>query len=203
MNLDQIIQKSEELIRWLDRQVDGLPLAEDSRRYRLAAGCLDMAMEHQKAMVVLVAKKLFGSAFSLIRLISEAYIRGIWLHRRADENELEKFVKGDVPMYAHLLDAVERLESHQDKVFSTIKQQSWAAMNAYTHTGFHQIVRRQKEASIEPSYDEAEIIQAVKFANWIGCLAAIAICDLCNNADVANTILERIKSAPPLESVVT
>ena len=80
MNIQEEINKSEELIQWLDRQIDGLDISSDERT-RLAAGCLDMALEHQKAIVLLVAKSLCGSAFSIARLIFEAYVRGVWLHR--------------------------------------------------------------------------------------------------------------------------
>jgi hypothetical protein len=46
MDLQEIINKSEELIQWLDTQIDGLEIASEEK-IRLAAGCLDMALEHQ------------------------------------------------------------------------------------------------------------------------------------------------------------
>lgn len=87
MDLQEIINKSEELILWLDTQIDGLEIASEER-IRLAAGCLDMALEHQKAIMLLVANKLYGSAFSLARLIFEAYVRGVWLQMCASETEI-------------------------------------------------------------------------------------------------------------------
>lgn len=62
-------------------------------RTRLAAGCLDIVLEHQKSIVLLIANLLFGSAASLVRLEFEAYIRGVWLLNCASELELEKFKK--------------------------------------------------------------------------------------------------------------
>ena len=193
MTLSQLIEDSEKLINWLDRQIDDLDVQADWR-HRAAAGCLDLSMEYQKAIVLLVAKKIYGPAFSLMRLIVESYVRGIWLHRCATEKDLEKFAKDKVPDFYKLLEDIEKLESHEDKVLSRMKERSWKIMNSYTHTGYHQVVRRQTEISIEANYDDDEILELVNFANAIGYLAAIATCDLANNAELAATILDKIKS---------
>lgn len=196
MTHTQLIEDSEKLINWLDRQIDGLAVQADWR-HRAAAGCLDLTMEYQKAIVLLVAKNIYGPAFSLMRLTTESYVRGIWLHKCATEEDLEKFTKDKVPHFRELLEEVEKLESHQDKVLSKMKKRSWKAMNSCTHTGYHQVIRRQTETSIEANYDDDEIRELVNFANAIGYLAAIATCDLADNAELANTILDKIKSERP------
>jgi hypothetical protein len=192
MTHSQLIERSEEVINWLDRKIDGLAIPADFR-HRAAAGCLDIAMEHQKAIVLLTAKRLYGPAFSLMRLITESYVRGIWIHKCANEKELEKFSKGRVPDFYKLLEDVEKLESHQDGTLSRMKESAWNAMNDFTHTGFQHAVRRQTETSIEANYSDGEIREAVNFANALGHLAAIAICDLANNAELASIILDKIK----------
>ena len=70
-------------------------------------------------------------------------------------------------------------------------------MNSYTHTGYLQVIRRQTETSIEANYDDDEILEVVNFVNAIGYLAAIATCDLANNVELANTILDKFKSESP------
>ena len=189
----QIIEDSEKLINWLGRQIDGLDVQADFR-HRAAAGCLDLTMEYQKAIVLLVARRLYGAAFSLMRLMVESYVRGIWLHRCAEEQDLEKFAKDKVPKFYKLLEEVEKLEGHEDKVLSRMKERSWKPMNSYTHTGYLQVMRRQTDTSVEANYDDDEILEVVNFANAIGCLAAIATCDLANNVELANTILKKIKN---------
>jgi hypothetical protein len=87
MNIQIIIQKSESLIQWTEKQIDGLEVSSDER-IRLSAGCLDVALEHQKAIVLLVANKLYGTAFSLARLTFEAYVRGVWLQNCAILNRM-------------------------------------------------------------------------------------------------------------------
>jgi len=149
--------------------------------------------------VLLVAKSLYGPAFSLMRLMVESYVRGIWIHQCAEEVDLEKFARGSVPKFNKLLEDIEKLEAHKDKVLSRMKDRSWKDLNSYTHSGYLQVIRRQTETSIEANYDDDEILEAVNFANAIGCLAAIAMCDLANNVELANTILEKIKCDPSLK----
>lgn len=78
MRVETQIRESEQLFQWLDSNIDGLDIPSDDRT-RLAAGCLYMVLEHQKAIVLLTANSLFGSVASLVRVEFEAYIRGVWL----------------------------------------------------------------------------------------------------------------------------
>jgi len=110
MKILEIINESEELIQWIEKQINGLEIFSEER-IRLAPGCLDMALEHQKAIVLLVANKLYGSAFALARLIFEAYVRGIWLQLCASEEEVEKFKKDGVEkMFDTLVREIERCD---------------------------------------------------------------------------------------------
>jgi len=188
----QLIQQSEVLIQSLDQRIDGLEIPTDLRS-RLAAGCLDAALEHQKAIVLLAAKQLHGSAFSLIRVIFEAYIRGIWLHQCATETDIENFMNGKVPTISKLLTAIEKKDGFESGVLSNAQRQSWKAMNGFVHSGFDQVVRRHTETTIEPNYGEEEILAAINFANAIGCLAAIAICSISNNNELAMYVLEKAR----------
>ena len=86
----KLVESSEMLIKWVDSKINGLEVPSDDRT-RLAAGCHDMAREHHKSIVLLVSNSLYGSAFSLVGLIFEAYIRGVWLYRCAKESEVEKY----------------------------------------------------------------------------------------------------------------
>jgi hypothetical protein len=164
-------------------------------RSRLAAGCIDQALEYQKAIVVLTAHQLYGSAFALLRLIFESYVCGVWLHQRATEADLKRFVKGRLDKkFGVLLSEIEELEGcFNAGILSAVKKRSWPAMNSFTHSGFHQVGRRNTETSIEPNYSEEEILEALNFANAIGLLSAVEIARLTGNDILANEVLERTK----------
>ncbi|MBI5796554.1 MAG: hypothetical protein HZA47_09630 [Planctomycetes bacterium] len=194
MNIQEEINKSEELIQWLDRQIDGLDISSDERT-RLAAGCLDMALEHQKAIVLLVAKSLCGSAFSIARLIFEAYVRGVWLHRCASESEIEKYKTDKLEKtFASLIQDIEKIDGFNEGVLSTTKTTNWNSMNSYTHSGYLQSVRRNKEETIEPNYTSEEIKEVLNYANALGLLSALQVALLAGNQALANDLLEKSKA---------
>jgi hypothetical protein len=140
----------------------------------------------------LVSRSLFGSAFALVRLLFEAYIRGIWLHRCASDSELELFKAEKLDKnFATLIEEIERIEGFEVGVLSDTKLKSWKAMNSYTHSGFMQIVRRNTASTIEPNYTEDEILEALNFANAIGLLSALEISHLASSEKLANSILEK------------
>ncbi len=186
------ISESQALIQWLDGKIDGLEVASDLR-HRAAGGCFDIALELQKAIVVLVEKQLYGAAFALMRTQFEAYVRGVWIFKCAKDTQIEKFANARVGSIRQLVEEIEKLEGFQDGVLSKMIHGKWDILNDFTHTGFQQVVRRQKELSIEPNYDDAEIIDAVNFADAIGCLSAIAICGMANNLEISAKILEKLR----------
>lgn len=102
MSIQDNIIKSEALIQWMDQRIDGLEIRSDERT-RISAACFDVALEHQKSIVLLIANHLVGSAFSLVRVLFETYIRGLWLERCASETEIEKYKKIDLPKALLLL----------------------------------------------------------------------------------------------------
>jgi len=194
MDIREVIIKSDALIQWLDQQIDGLEISSEERT-RLAAGCLDTALEHQKAIVLLVANKLYGSAFSLARLIFEAYVRGVWLQMCASDSEIEKYKNDELnKTFASLIQDIEKCDGFNEGVLSTAKAANWNPMNSYTHSGYLQSVRRNKEETIEPNYTAEEIIEVLNIANALGMLSALQVALLANKQELANGLLENLKT---------
>jgi|SRR3990172_1115412 len=193
MTISDEVSRSEADIQWLDKQIDGLEVKADDRS-RLAASLLDMAHEHHKAIVLLIVHKLTGSAFALIRLLFESYIRGVWLHRSASQVEIAAFKAEKLDKkFKDLVSAVETLDGFESGVLSDTQKRSWKALNSFTHGGFAQAVRRITEKTIEANYDTDEIIEALRFSRALGFLTAIAVADLAGNVKLANDVLQRAK----------
>lgn len=191
MRVANQIRESEQLIQWLDSNIDGLDIPSNDRT-RLAAGCLDMALEHQKSIVLLTANSLFGSAASLVRLEFEAYIRGVWLLYCASELEIEKFKKDKLEKkLGQLIEDIEKHEAFNVGTLSHVKNTSLAAMNSFTHSGLYQVVRRNKTNKIAPNYADEELVDALETANSIGILTGIAIADMARNEKIARAVFER------------
>lgn len=194
MKIQDNIRKSEALIQWMDQCIDGLEISSDERT-RISATCFDVALEHQKSIVLLIANQLVGSAFSLVRLLFETYIRGLWLGKCASEKELKEYKKDKLnKTFFTLIQEIEQIEGFQEGILSKAKTVSWKVMSSYTHSGFYQSVRRNKSDTIEPSYDEDEILEVLGFANSIGMLTALQVALMADNEKLANELLERSKT---------
>ena len=191
MRINSQIRKSEALIQWIDQKIDGMEISSDDRT-RISAACFDIALEHQKAIVLLIANKLFGTAFSLTRILFEAYIRGLWLAKCATDKELEDFKKDRLKKgFDTLIKEIEQRDGFEEGVLSKAKSANWKAMNSYTHSGFFQSVRRIKEKTIEPNYDENEILEVLGFSNAIGMLTTLQIALMAGKEDLVKELLER------------
>ena len=189
----ELVARSEGLIQWIDSKINGLEIPSDDRT-RLAAGCHDMAMEHHKSIVLLVSNSLYGSAFSLVRLIYETYVRGVWLYRCANDREVEKFKREKInKSFGDLLSEIKKVNGYESGTLSQVKESSWDMMNSFTHSGFTQIVRRITESSIEPNYDEEEIRKCLYFSSVIGLLSSLESSLMAKNKAVALNILEKSK----------
>jgi hypothetical protein len=191
------IEQSEKLIQWEDKKIDGLEFKVDGKR-ELVASSLDVALEHQKAIILLIAKKYYGSAFSLIRIIFETYVRSLWLNYCATEKDLEDFKKNKLQKkFYELVSDVEKIEGYKGGTLSKAKKAGWAAMNSFAHSGYTQIERRFGKASIEPNYDSKEIDEAINFTNATGLLCCLEISFLTNDEGFMQELLEKIKEINP------
>ena len=194
MRIDNRIRKSEALIQWMDQNIDGLEISSDDRT-RISAACFDIALEHQKAIVLLIANKLFGTAFSLARVLFEAYIRGLWLAKCATDKEIDDFKKDKLEKkFDTLIKEIEQQDGFKEGILSKAKSVNWKAMNSYTHSGFFQAVRRNKDNTIQPNYAEDEVLDLLGFSDAIGILAALQIALMARQEDFAKDLLERSKT---------
>ena len=187
------ISTSEEIIQWADSKINNLEISSDDRP-RIAASCFDIAIEHQKAIILLIANKLYGSAFALVRLLFEAYIRGLWLNHCASDKEIDKFKRGKIDKeFGQLIKEIENIDGYNVGVLSTAKQAGWNVLNSFTHSGFNQVARRNTDSTIEPNYPEEEIEEAINFTNALGLLSCLEISFLAKKNDLSIEILEKMK----------
>lgn len=197
--INKCIERCEDLINWLDRLIEGLSIPTNDRSI-LVAGCLDMALEHHKSIVLTTSASFYGSAFALIRLEFEAYIRGVWLSYCATDDEVTRFKESDkmeLTLGAMIAD-LETREAFDVGVLSKIKRDSWNKMCSFTHTGSLQLVRRLTAEAIEPNYPEEEIISVLDAAGCMALWATLAIVnvttgDLTDREELARQLLQRLQ----------
>jgi hypothetical protein len=180
-----LIAKGFELYNWMTPRLDGLEIKK-GKRVLLSVGCLDQAIEHHLAICCLLKSKVNGSAFALVRLIFESYVRGVWLKNCASETQLSQFQNDKLkPSFGDLVSSIETLEDFQSGVIGKLKKSAWSAMNSYTHTGFQQASRRFGKELIEPAYTDAEVIEVLKISGSFALLSFQQIAAEGNRLDFA------------------
>ena len=163
----------------------------ETKRVRVAAGCLAIAQDHHHAIVILLEHGRYAASFALIRVAFEAYIRGKWLALCASDRQVDEFSDGkEPPKFSTLLSSLEQTEAFNEMAFSKVKSGLWQDLCAYTHTGGLHTQHWISGESIEPRYDDKELLRALTFVEAIGALAVIGITTLAENADAAQKTLK-------------
>ena len=179
------VQKSEELADALASSLRNRNFP-DSRRNRFSASCFDIVHEHHRSIVLLVAYRLYGSAFTLARSIYEAFVRGAWLRLCATEEQMQKMIDDKFsPSLPSLVSAIKKKDKNLGHILDEIRKRHGHMFNSLTHTGFAQIARRNTQEYIEPNYDENEIGRIIEFADGLAILAALHIAIIADNSDLA------------------
>jgi hypothetical protein len=125
-------------------------------------GFIAQGIEHHAAVLLLLRSKLIGSAFALVRSITEILVRGVWMTACATEAQIKKFRDHDKLdlSFGEMSDAIDTACGIE--FFHDFKERSWKALNSYTHTGILQLGRRFTGHKVEPSYTEEEQIEVIK-----------------------------------------
>ena len=189
------IQKSEELADWLDSKIRNLKFPGD-RRARFSASCFDIVHEHHRSIVLLVANCLYGSAFALVRPTYETFVRGLWIWQCATEEQMQKIIEKDKMggLYT-LVSDIEKLKNTEylGQVLNEIKKRHGESFNSFTHTGFHQIARRNTQEHIESNYDKHEVGRIIEFADALALLAALMLAGLAGSNDLVEEVREKTR----------
>ena len=181
-----------DLIQWIDNHTAGLTLPADERS-QLAVGCFDVALEHQAAVTLLHSSELYGSTLAMLRVLSEALVRGLWLHACATDAELKKFKKGRLEKsFDTLVREYETKIGTPGGVLSGFKLSAWAQMNDFTHTGFLQVSRRHKPGRVEANYTDQDLTNALGAAGALGLIAAGQLIAIAGRHDLLPKFMEKM-----------
>jgi hypothetical protein len=128
-----------------------------------------VALEHHESIHVLIDRKLYGSAFALVRPLFDTFYRAHWVCGCATNEQVHELYNNDSFQFPRVSDMVQSIDERyaSDTFFSSIKDSSWSAMCSYTHTGLLQLSRRFKGNTIEPNYSEGEIVEVLNSSNVV------------------------------------
>jgi hypothetical protein len=195
MTMQAALKSSADLSRWLDDSIHGLHIPSSDRE-SMTGSLFDQVHEHHKAIRLLLKNSLVGSAFSLLRPTFENYVRGVWLLRRASDEEVKEFTQDRIAKpFGVLIEEIERNPGYNVAVLSRVKEKTWRAMCSYAHGGFLPVVRRIIPGEITTNYSDEEKLEVIKSSDTIALLAASEMFQMANRIDLVQEVLERMRRA--------
>lgn len=127
---------------------------DDSARITASISAARVALEHGRALRVLVADGLPTAALGLMRLQHEALTRALWLLYAADDTAIAKLAAplskeaeaaaGKLPMMADMLKQLATKPAAAKALIGLLafKDNNAAALNSYVHGGIHALQRQ-------------------------------------------------------------
>ena len=193
--INQRLKESERILNWVHSKLDGMkiPQLPDDKRSQLASACWHVAIEHSMAIVVLVHETLHGSALALMRLLFEAYVRGMWLMYAATNEDIDRAGRDQFPSCSDIVTGLEKSHHFSSRPFSAVKNQSWKRLCSFTHTGYQQIGARLTPQGLGYDYQDSEILEALHWADMLTLLAVVAFAEWTANEPLAREALVQLR----------
>ncbi len=184
-------------IEWLveSRQILVDPTFESSMRLRQSAALQSASLEHSAAVVLLVKSGLPGSASALLRPQYEALVRGLWLHRCASDQWVEKFARGHEPPKVGVMIAALENQNVYGSSLRKFKEKLWFAFNEFTHNGKQQVVARIASGEIKSNFSDRQKVSFVRIASMGSLLAASEVAAICDDEQMGRSLLEAYRHA--------
>jgi len=196
MSLDNIIATSGEWLTECNTRLDGREVGTSDRN-KVAGGLFHLSLEHHGAIQLLISNKPYphyGSAYALLRPQFEGFVRGVWFHHCANEQELKNFIDNcEPPGIDKLILAIETVPGYEEGLLKATKRNVWKIMCSYTHGGFIQVASRNTATEITANYSDAQVSELVSGACSITLLVAVTFARLLNNETLANEIFDEYR----------
>jgi hypothetical protein len=172
----------------LTNEIEMLP----TEKNRAAAASFSIAQDHHAAIVFLMKNTFYSSSFALLRLLFDAYLRGLWLKHCATETQVSAIFRGGEPPRT-MVTEIESTEAFTGGVLSRIKKKNWSAMCDFTHTGGLHLQRWQSQDSVEPTFEPEELEECLNCAELFGAMAGLELVQLSKSGENGIDVLRLMK----------
>ena len=193
------IARAGDMVVWVADNVDGakLPIGDDAKnnkRVHLGSATLHAALEHANSVAILCEEGCVGSASALLRPLMDAFMRGLWLIRRASDEEVDAAGRDKFPGTGDLLGAIEGLEPYRGNFWSGISERTRKAMHSFTHGGIRQTIARLSSDGVGAIDDTEHALDALRIATTLGYLCAVEFSIIVDNRALFNEAWRRATS---------
>ena len=190
MNFSESLRVAKEIGTWLHAKTNNISVPSDKRTV-MAIAILQQTLDVADGIVVLIDNNLPGPAWALARPMHEGYVRGVWLLRHASDENVEKFESGKCPNFPALLKDIGDDPETGGEFIKGMTELNLKSFHDLTHGGMEHVTRRAKDSSIEPNYDEEEIINLIKMRNQYYMLITCFLIQLANEQGSMEELIQK------------
>ncbi len=179
----------------LTETIQGIELPSDSR-IDAAAVCYGMVINHFDAILLTLQNNIYASSLSLERIQLEALINGEWIRLCASEDQIESLLQKD----KYPITTCKRIEQIEEKGAQTTEEwggelkkyfdDNWKELCSYTHSSARHLLQWAAGHTIEPNYNNGELLGLLDRAERILASAIIAVATIANSSEASNKIEE-------------
>jgi len=160
------LDNNKELIRKIEKVVSEISIPDSNQKAMLFSAFLQDAMSHFLSMNLLIEKKLYNSAFALVRVFFDTIIRGQYIVYILDDATINHmYTTTSDWQFLGTKKMCQDLDAHfGENIFDSTRNASYSMMCDYTHTGQTQIARHFNESTVtvEPNFDKSLIVDTLK-----------------------------------------
>jgi len=136
-----------------------------------------------------------GSAFALFRPQFEAYVRGVWYHFCATEDDLLRFLSGSQPPHIDtLIEQLERRGAFSEGNLRRMKSETWRNLCDFTHGGAIQVKARNTRDEIVRNYRLEHVAGLLTASATLALLAGTAIAAIVESDSLATKLQTAFRS---------
>lgn len=142
-------------------------ILDNNERDMLLSAFSRNSISHFLAMNILIEKKLYNSAFALVRIFFENLIRLKYMYYIMDDTKIKTLYNAKnwdnhFPKISHMVEYIDKVT--ETNFYSNIKSTAYKNMCDYTHTGPNQIARNFNESTltIESNFEDTLILDTLK-----------------------------------------
>ena len=173
MEIDELINVNNKFSKYIEELTSKIEIDNFKKKEMILIGFFNNARIHFYSMNLLIEKKLYNSAFALVRVFFENIIKARYVNMFFDDAKIKTMyskdnwdnIFKDSGTKIELGKMCEEIDCIlEDNFHTTIKNNAYKKMNDFTHTGAYQIASNFNvtDGIIEPSFDEELIKDTIK-----------------------------------------
>ena len=171
-SIDKQLKDNVILVQKIESLMTKVDIMNNNQKDMLLAGFSRNALSHFLSINFLIEKKLYNSAFALVRIFFENILKLRYMYYFMGDEKIKTIYTANswdkhFPSVGEMAKVID--EEFDVTFYTDIKQKAYKIMNDYTHTGANQIARNfsKLEPTIDSNFSNELILDTLEGSNTL------------------------------------